>query len=242
MQLAIATLNLLAGIGRGAIAAVMPNGCVFCGVACGAAVVPMCRECHADLPWINTACSRCANPVAAELPPGVHCAQCQKNPPPFDAAVAPLRYMFPVDAAIKAMKFKRKLHYVPAFGYLLAVAMQRLPDDIDALLPVPLHWRRHAARGFNQAAEICKSLEKKTGLPIIRGVIRCRPTPYQSGLAASLRQRNLRSAFRVRAVIDARHVVIVDDVITTGATCRQVATTVLEAGARKVSVLAIARA
>ena len=80
--------------------------------------------------------------------------------------VAPLAYEFPVDAAIKALKFQRRLYYAPAFGELLCKACALLPDDIDAIVPVPLHWRRRWFRGFNQAHEIGKLVAKKLGVPI----------------------------------------------------------------------------
>jgi ComF family protein len=202
----------------------------------------VCEGCLAELPWIENACARCANPVVARLPGDIHCAACQLNPLPFEAAVAPLAYAFPVDAAIKSLKFRRKLFYVPAFAHVLVESMQRLPDGVDALLPVPLHWRRQALRGFNQATELTKPIGRMTGIRLLKNVIRSRATPFQSGLAAEYRQRNLRGAFSVRGAVGARHVLIVDDVITTGETCRQLANVLLDAGVEKVSVLAIARA
>jgi len=235
-------LALLSLIGRNIEGAVLPRACVFCGIRCGKDQGPVCNACHVDLPWIDNACSRCASPVAAKLPSGVHCAACQLNCPPFEFAIAPLEYAFPVDAAIKAMKFRRKLFYVPAFAYLLAESLRRVPTDVDALLPVPLHWRRQAVRGFNQAAEVCRPIRRNTGLPIISNVTRARATPYQSGLTSARRQRNLSAAFVVRGDVRARHVLIVDDVITTGETCRHLASVLLDAGVEKVSVLAIARA
>jgi ComF family protein len=160
---------------------------------------------------------------------------------PLETAIAPLAYAFPVDAAIKRLKFQRRLFYIPAFAALLQDAIGHLPDGVDALLPMPLHWRRQALRGFNQAAEIARGIRESTGLAAINSVIRCRHTPYQSGLTAAQRRRNLRAAFRVRGAINSSHVLIVDDVITTGATCRQLARALFEAGVPTVSVLAIAR-
>jgi ComF family protein len=151
-------------------------------------------------------------------------------------------YSFPVDAAIKALKFRRKMFYAPAFSSLLEASLLRFPGEIDALLPVPLHWRRQAWRGYNQAAELCRHLQRNRGEQLVSNVFRRRSTPYQSGLDARKRRRNLRSAFVVRGEIKARHVLIVDDVITTGETCRQLAKVLLNSGAEKVSVLAIARA
>lgn len=233
---------LLRRLGGGIEDAIVPNACVFCGTWLHMNQAPMCSGCHADLPWIGQQCGRCARPVATRLPDGVHCAPCQLDPPPFVSAVVPLLYTFPIDAAIKAMKFRRRLHYLPAFTALLTASLPNLPDDIDALLAVPLHWRRQAKRGFNQAVELGKPLATRLGVPIICNVLRIRPTTYQSGLHARERRRNLRAAFAVRGDIAARHALIVDDVITTGETCRQLARVVLDAGAAKVSVLAIARA
>jgi ComF family protein len=106
---------------------------------------------------------------------------------------------------------------------------------------VPLHWRRHAQRGFNQAVELCRDLEQSTGLPMRCNIRRIRATPYQSGLEAEARGANLRAAFAARSHLPSRHVLLVDDVITTGATCRELAKAALDAGAAKVSVLAVAR-
>jgi ComF family protein len=235
-------LAIVSLLGHGLEHAVVPVTCVFCGARRERRQAPICDGCHDDLPWVANACRRCANPLAAQLPAGVHCAACQLDPPPFVAAIAPLEYSFPVDAAIKAMKFRRKLFYAPAFAHVLSAALHRLPGDIDGLLPVPLHWRRQALRGFNQSVELCRPMQRLTGLPPVRNVVRCRPTPYQSGLIARHRRRNLEKAFLVHGRIDSRHPLIVDDVITTGETCRQLAKVLLDAGAEKVSVLAVARA
>ncbi len=222
--------------------AVIPNSCVFCGGRLRLEAAPVCPGCAGDLPWVVNSCRRCGSPVAAPLPAGTPCGRCQLEPPPFEAVVAPLEYRFPIDAAIKLFKFHRRLHYAPAFAALLAAAVGRLPQGIDAMLPVPLHWRRQAVRGFNQARELCLPLRRVLGVRIIEQVRRSRATPFQSGLAAADRRRNLRNAFRLRGRIAARHVLIVDDVLTTGATCRQLAKVLREAGVSRVSVLAIARA
>ncbi len=156
--------------------------------------------------------------------------------------MAPLLYEFPVDAGIKALKFGRKLYYAPAFAELLAAQRARLPADLDALLPVPLHWRRHAFRGFNQAMELCRGLLASYSLPLQGGVVRRRATPFQSGLAAKMRRKNLKNAFVAKRPLTARHVLIVDDVVTTGETTRRLARVLLRNGVEKVSVLAVAKA
>jgi len=201
--------------------AVMPLRCVFCGARTREPEKHVCAGCDADLPRIQS-----PPPPASS---------------PFEAEIAPLAYEFPVDAAIKALKFQRKLFYAPAFAEVLCEACALLPNNIDAVVPVPLHWRRRWFRGFNQAHEIAKPVAKKLGVPILGNVRRKRSTPFQSGLSARERTKNLRSAFAVRGELSCEHVLIVDDVMTTGTTVRQLARVVKKAGANKVSVLAIAR-
>ncbi|MBT8087356.1 MAG: ComF family protein [Gammaproteobacteria bacterium] len=220
----------------------MPDRCAFCGTRTVGSEKSICSGCRHDLPWIEHACDLCGQSLAAPLPPAVACAACQQEPAGLVATLAPLRYEFPVDAGLKALKFQRRLFYGAAFGELLVEAAGRLPADIDALLPVPLHWRRKTFRGFNQAAELCRPLLAKLSLPLLRGVLRRRPTAYQTGLTSRQRDSNLREAFVVKRTVTARHVLIVDDVITTGATTRHLARALRESGVNKVSALAVARA
>ena len=200
--------------------AVMPMRCAFCGVRTTQEERHVCADCADDLPWIE-APSRLA---------------------PFRVALAPLAYEFPVDAALKALKFRRRLWYGPALAQLACRSIDALPGDIDGVLPVPLHWRRQWRRGFNQAREIARPVARQLGVPLIGGVRRVRATRPQSGLSAGERQRNLMGAFVASGRCRARHALIVDDVITTGATIAQLGRAVLDGGADKVSVLAVARA
>ena len=219
----------------------MPACCAFCGVVCESFETGVCHGCANDLPWNDNACPRCAEAQTTPLADGLACANCQATPPPFTTAVAILRYAFPVDAAIKSFKFRRRLEYAPAFGALMASALIVLPADVDSIVPVPLHWRRHALRGFNQAEELSRELQQRYELPIVRIARRTRATPPQSGLDAKTRRRNLRGAFSISRRTTLKHPLIVDDVITTGATCIELANALLHSGAADVSVLALAR-
>lgn len=156
--------------------------------------------------------------------------------------MAPLLYEFPVDAAIKALKFRRQLYYLPVFANLLAAAVEQAFPDVDGLVPVPLHHWRHALRGFNQAHELCKIISLYTKIPISGGVRRARATKTQSGLSAVARRQNLRGAFALSGRFGLRYPLVIDDVMTTGETCGELAKTLLGAGAEKVSILTIARA
>ena len=178
--------------------------------------------CLDDLPWSEPAIS----PV-----PGI-----------FVRSIAMLRYEYPVNAAIQRFKFDKQLYYGPAFAEILCRAVPLLPEDIDGLLPVPLHWYRKARRGFNQALEIAKPLAKELGVPIVTQVVRRRSTPFQSGLGADERARNLKAAFEVSGPIDCKHALIVDDVVTTGATLNTLANVLQRSGVDRVSSLCLARA
>jgi len=200
----------------------MPLRCAFCGVRSNSVEPYICAGCMLDLPWRDEVCTEDAAPLTV--------------------IAAPLEYAFPVDAALKALKFRRRLDYVPALADLLCRVLVELPGDIDALLPMPLHWRRLAMRGFNQAHELARPLQRHSGLPLLQQVRRVRSTPFQSGLDAAARSRNLRDAFVAVEAITAQHVLIIDDVVTTGESCRRLASVVLQAGAGKVSALAVCRA
>lgn len=216
----------------------LPPLCAFCSTPTGSTLC--CDRCSALLRRNQIACGRCASPLHAVA--GCLCGRCQSRPPPYHRAAAPLLYEFPVDAAIKALKFRRHLYYLPVFGDLLVRAIAQQFSDVDGLVPVPLHRWRHALRGFNQASELCKRIRRDNGLPIVAKATRVRATKTQSGLSAEERRQNLRGAFSVSGSLRFRHLLIIDDVMTTGATCGQLAKVLLAAGAERVSVLTIARA
>lgn len=199
-----------------------PRSCAFCGVPATGEERSICVNCLDDLPW----CDPAVSPT-----PGI-----------LECRIAMLRYEFPVDFAIKALKFKRQLYYGPAFAEVLCTARQFLPADIDSVLPVPLHWRRKTQRGFNQATEFAGPVAECLGLELLRGVRRQKATPFQSGLGAAQRHKNLNQAFVVGEQLTTRHILIIDDVVTTGATLTALGKVLLQNGARKVSALTVARA
>lgn len=199
-----------------------PPSCVFCGAPGEDDARKICPACHADLPWHT--------PAVAPTP-GI-----------FTVSITLLHYSFPVDVAIKALKFNRQLFYAPAFAELLLAASPLLPVDVDAVVPVPLHWRRKMLRGFNQADEIAGPLAGMLGVPLVRGVRRHKATAMQSGLDAAERAANVRNAFSATRHLVVSHALIVDDVITTGATVQQLARALLANGVTKVSALAVAKA
>jgi ComF family protein len=175
-------------------------------------------------------------------PPGVDCGSCQLRPPPFATTFAPLHYDFPADAAIKALKFERKLHLAPALASLLLAVLEPQVDRFDALVPVPLYRWRRSRRGYNQAQELAKFLQAATGLPINPCVIRTRKTEPQSGLDATTRRRNMEGVFQLKSAPGCKRPLIVDDVMTTGETCRALASVLIAGGVERVGVLVVAHA
>ena len=216
-----------------------PPSCVLCGLPDDQA--SLCTRCRDVLPCNDCACRRCAAPLDTPSP-GADCGACQSNPPAYHSASAPFLYAFPLDAALKRLKFQRRLLFAPVFADLLLPALNHAFPHCDALVPVPLHRRRHVLRGFNQADEICRPLARASGLPTLVNVLRRRATRPQSGLTAVERRRNLRNAFAVHGDLPGRYPLIVDDVLTTGSTCNELARALLGAGAEQVSVLVVARA
>jgi len=167
------------------------------------------------------------------------------KPPPWDWAHAPLAYRFPVDVLVHSLKYRREL----AAGRALAKLMAGAPGAGDPagtalLVPVPLHWRRQAVRGYNQATEIARELARLTELRLSRrGLRRSRYAPPQTGLDAASRRRNLRSAFLWRGpCLRSQRIVLVDDVMTTGSTAAECARALRAAGAGEIGVWVAARA
>ena len=181
-------------------------------------------------------------PVADRRVEQLRCGRCQRQPWPFSFVLAPLLYAFPVNGLLKAFKYRRHGFHAPPLAAILHDSVAEKAGAIDAVVPVPLHWSRHRERGFNQAAELARPLARRLGLPLWQAPRRVRRTPPQSGLAERARLRNLANAFALHGRAPYRSVLIVDDVITTGATVRQLGETLRRSGVEELAVVAVARA
>ncbi|WP_426809888.1 ComF family protein [Pseudomonas sp. WOUb67] len=216
--------------------------CLLCDAPAEQAY-PMCVACEQELPWLGDQCLRCALPLPMA---GLTCAQCCRHLPPFEQVIAPWQFGFPVDTLVS--RFKHNRHWplgrlmAELLGYgLLHRFAEGLPRP-DLLLPVPLASRRLRERGFNQAGMLGRWLAAQLGLPCDeRLLLRTRETPAQQQLDAKARRRNLRQAFAVSGELTGKHVAIVDDVLTTGATAQAIAEVLRKAGARRVDVYCLAR-
>jgi len=227
--------------------AVFPADCEACSAPLGAGerscVCARCREAMRPVP--EPACASCGAPLASTD----SCSSCLRHPPAFTTARAAALYLpsgtglNPLASAIQALKYRGRRDVADALGALLA---ERYPYDADAVLvPIPLHLSRLRARGFNQAALLARALARRRGLGVAaRLLARVRPTPAQAGLPASARRGNLHEAFAVRPgeAIPDRPLVLVDDVLTTGATADACARALVAAGAKRVDVYTVGRA
>jgi len=219
----------------------LPLRCLLCGGG-GAGGRDLCSGCAGDFALNRCACPRCALPLETAAPA---CGACLEREPPFAAAWAPFRYEHPLDLLEARFKFRSDL----AAGRVLAqLLIERAAADAparpDLIVPVPLHVARLRERGYNQALELAKPLAAALDIPLQHDLfVRTKPTPPQTGLDAKARRRNLRGAFAIapRATWPA-HVVIFDDVMTTGATMRECARMLLRSGVERVDVWALARA
>jgi ComF family protein len=147
---------------------------------------------------------------------------------------------------VHAFKYGDRLDLAPMMGRWMATAGHSLTAEADAIIPVPLHWRRYWARRFNQSALLAEAIAKASGVPLVLGALkRVKATPQQVGLSQSARALNVQGAFRVspsgKATVVGHRLILVDDVITTGATVDACARALLRAGAAEVNVLTFAR-
>jgi ComF family protein len=208
--------------------------CCLCGRPAEPESGPVCAACTRELPRLDApACPRCALPTAR----GECCCRCLRTPPAFDATRAVFNYAFPLDVLVQALKYRHRL----ALAGFFAREMEILPP-VDLVLPMPLHPHRLRTRGFNQAVEIARPLARSAGLPLeLTGITRVLDTASQATLDHDARLANLRGAFACRRRFDGQRVVVIDDVMTTGASLEALARCLKENGAATVHNLVVAR-
>jgi len=219
----------------------LPPVCLICGGS-GRGRLDCCADCEAGLPAAVSGCRRCGLELADTV---ARCGHCQRRPPAFDRCRAGFAYRDEIESLVQRFKFRRDLAAGRVLAELaarrlLAVGVQRP----DALVPVPLHWRRLLWRGFNQSELLAADLGRALGgIPVERMLSRIRATPAQSTLAAARRRSNVQRAFRaLPGAAQARSVALIDDVMTTGSTLNACARALKQAGVDYVEVWVIARA
>lgn len=170
------------------------------------------------------------------------CGRCQQHPPAYAAVHAAFHYTTPIDRLIRGAKYGGRLDWAALLGRQLAHHMHAHVPDFDAIVPVPLHRTRLRERGYNQSLELARPIIKRLKIPLLHAVRRLRATPSQASLSAEERTKNVRHAFAINGEVTGRSVAVVDDVVTSGATVEAVARCLLKAGAKRVEILAVARA
>ncbi|WP_370676691.1 ComF family protein [Pleomorphomonas sp. PLEO] len=225
---------------------VLPPACPVCRARLGS-TGGLCTACWQSLrflerPW----CERLGTPLPIDLGPGILSAAAVADPPAFARARSAVSYEGPVPDLVHALKYADRTDLAPMLGAWMARAAHELVPDADMLIPVPLHWGRLASRRFNQAALLAHQVGRLTGLPVAaRLLLRTRRTPQQVGLGRDERARNMRGAFIVpeskKADLAGRRPILIDDVLTTGATLEAATRALLAAGAPAVDVLTLAR-
>jgi ComF family protein len=207
----------------------------------------LCAPCWSKLSMIAPPyCERLGIPFAYDPGPGVLSMQAISDPPAYNRARAAVRYDDIARALVHALKYGDRIDLAPTMGRWMARAGSGLLEDADAMIPVPLHWRRLWARRFNQSALLAQAISRETGVAVADTALRrVKATAQQVGLTQSERAQNVQGAFRVppdrKAEVAGRRIVLVDDVLTSGATSDACARALLRAGARNVDLVVFAR-
>ena len=191
-------------------------------------------------------CQRLGIPFAFDSGAGLLSMEAIADPPAYNRARAAVRYDDVARKLVHALKYGDRLDLAPTMGRWMARAGGELLADADALVPVPLHWRRQWARRFNQAALLAQIIARTNGRVVAHGALkRVKATPQQVGLDKSERAHNVQGAFRVpaagRAEVAGRKLLLIDDVLTSGATIDACTRALLRVGATSVDVLVFAR-
>jgi len=223
---------------------VLPPRCIVCAEEVGSAHA-LCAACWRRLTFLGAPCCACCGlPFAYEMGSAALCGACFREHPSYDRARSALRYDEGSRRRVLAFKHGDRLHGIPTFAEWLRRAGAELLADADLLAPVPLHWSRLLRRRYNQSALLANALARASGVAAAPDLlVRRRRTRSQGEFGPEGRRRNVASAFRLRrgrSVADLR-VVLIDDVLTTGATVEECARVLRRAGARSVAVLTLAR-
>ena len=234
-------------VASGLVDLVYPPSCLACRKAVATADA-LCPSCWAGMSFIERPfCERLGTPFAAELGDGLLSPEAMADPPVYARARAVARYDDgPARRLVHRLKYGDRLELAAAMGVWMARAGDELLNEADVLVPVPLHPLRLAHRRFNQSALLARAISRRCGVPVdVNALARVKATAPQVGMTRSQRALNVQGAFRVapdHAIgIEKRAVVLVDDVLTSGATINAASRALLRGGARRVDVLVFAR-
>ncbi len=197
----------------------------------------ICQDCQQDLPWLQQQCLTCALPLSSD---NNHCPACLLKKPAFDQVYCAFRYEFPIDALIPPGKFNNRTDYLIALSQL-AMQKIKLTKRPDCLIPVPMHPQKLLRREYNHAWLLAHEISQQLHLPLNTKILqKTAHTQNQLHLSASERRSNLRNSFSCSCT-PPPHVMLVDDVMTTGTTANIISTVLKQAGCKRVDIVALAR-
>lgn len=229
---------------------VYPRPCAVCGAACSGPGRYLCWDCQGNIEYhsVNTFCQHCGRSFTGTMPMPFTCGVCGEHRPAFDAARSAAHFRGPVRALLHAFKYSGAVWLREDLVNLLEACVHQhfATESIESVCPVPLHARRLRERGYNQAELLGSELARRLGIPCFPDALRrMRYTETQTQLNAEERRRNAANVFAAKPLLapwlDRRCVLLVDDVMTTGATVGDAARALKAAGARRVLVATVAR-
>jgi ComF family protein len=230
---------------RAALDLALPPLCAACREPVGGK--GLCPACWSKLSFISRPyCERLGIPFVYDPGPGILSMEAIADPPAYNRARAAVRFDDVSRALVHALKYGDRLDLAPMLGRWLGQAGRELLADADGLVPVPLHWRRLWARRFNQSAMLAAAVSRESRVPVAAAALkRVKATVQQVGLTRPERAANVQGAFCVpdesKPLVVGRRLVLVDDVLTSGATLEACTRALLRAGAANVDVLVFAR-
>ena len=237
---------MLAQLFDTALDVLFPPRCPSCKCAVGEART-LCTECWKQMRFITAPlCNHCGHPFEFAMGEGALCAACIADEPPYHKARAVLRYDDKSRRHVAGFKFYDATQLAPMLATWMARVAREFATDADLIVPVPLHRRRLLMRRYNQSAMLAYGLGRELNVTVLPdGLMRLKYTPPQAGLTRAQRLNNVQGAFRVNPKMQPRikgaKVILVDDVITTGATIHACTKALLKAGAGEVYVLTLAK-
>jgi len=200
----------------------------------------LCSSCQRDLPYWQHGCYKCGTYLDGYEK---ICGSCLRGDPPFDYTFALCNYVAPITKLILDLKFQHQLIYAKILGKLMAKKLKHRSEKLpQCIIPVPLSKKRLRERGFNQALELAKPTGKYLHIPIeVNCCWRTRHTEAQAMLLAKHRHKNIKNAFVVKQKFKAKHVAIVDDVVTTGHTVRELRRVLRKSGVERIEIWCCAK-